>query len=99
MSRIYKITPTANHEIEEILQQLAIAGSFDTSDRFLRQITDKLTRIAAFPNLGKARPAWGETYRSLPIDDYLIVYRVTDAMVEILRVVSGYRDLDSLFSG
>ncbi|WP_353736682.1 type II toxin-antitoxin system RelE/ParE family toxin [Leptolyngbya sp. UWPOB_LEPTO1] len=54
--------------------------------------------MASFPNLGKPRKEWGENYQSLIQDNYLIVYRVTDEVVEILRVVSGYRDLDTLFN-
>jgi toxin ParE1/3/4 len=98
MNRIYRITPTANQELEDLLQYLATIASFDTSDRFLKRLNQKLTKIAAFPNLGKARPEWGESYRSLPIDNYVIVYRVTEEMVEILRIISGYRDMDDLFT-
>ncbi|NES81639.1 MAG: type II toxin-antitoxin system RelE/ParE family toxin [Moorea sp. SIO2B7] len=35
--------------------------------------------------------------RSFPIDDYLIFYRPLDNGIEILRVISGYRDLEKLF--
>ncbi len=98
MNRIYCITPTANRELEELLHNLATIASFDTADRFLKRFNQKLTKIVAFPNLGKARPEWGNSYRSLPIDDYVIVYRVTEEMVEILRIISGYRDMDDLFT-
>ena len=36
--------------------------------------------------------------RGLPLDGYVILYEVIDKRVTILRVVSGYRDLESLFS-
>jgi hypothetical protein len=52
------ITPTANRELEELLQNLATIGSFDTSDRFLKRLNQKFTKISAFPNLEKARPEW-----------------------------------------
>jgi toxin ParE1/3/4 len=97
MHRIYRITPTANRELEELLQNLATIASFDTSDRFLKRLNQKFIKISAFPKLGKARPEWGDSYRSLPIDNYVIVYRVTEEMVEILRIISGYRDMDDLF--
>jgi len=35
---------------------------------------------------------WG-----IPIEGYIILYRVIENGVEIVRVVSGYRDLPSLF--
>jgi toxin ParE1/3/4 len=35
--------------------------------------------------------------RGLPLDGYVILYQLLDDGVQILRVVSGYRDLKSLF--
>jgi toxin ParE1/3/4 len=97
MSRRYEITTPANQDLESILRQIADTSGFDRADQFLSRFTQKLRKIASFPNLGKPRAEWGENYRSLFQDDYLIVYRVTDEVVEILRVVSGRRDLDTLF--
>ncbi|NJM46402.1 MAG: type II toxin-antitoxin system RelE/ParE family toxin [Alkalinema sp. RU_4_3] len=97
MARRYVITTPANQDLEEILRGIADRSSFDNADRFLKQFNDKLKNIVAFPNLGKSQREWGENYRSLILNNYLIVYRVTDELVEVLRVVSGYRDLDTLF--
>lgn len=36
--------------------------------------------------------------RGVPIESYIILYRVIDSGIEILRVVSSYRDLESLFA-
>ena len=35
--------------------------------------------------------------RGLPLASYIIFYRIIDDGIEIIRVVSGYRDLESLF--
>ncbi|NEQ64169.1 MAG: type II toxin-antitoxin system RelE/ParE family toxin [Symploca sp. SIO2D2] len=35
--------------------------------------------------------------RGLPLDGYIIFYRILDDGIEILRVVSGRRNLPSLF--
>ena len=97
MTRRYVVTTPANTDLEDILRRIADLSSFDKSDRFLTRFSEKLKNIVSFPNLGKPRPEWGANYRSIILDDYLIVYRVTEELVEILRVVSGYRDLDELF--
>ncbi|MFN5969167.1 MAG: type II toxin-antitoxin system RelE/ParE family toxin [Microcystis sp.] len=34
----------------------------------------------------------------MPLDGYIIFYRVIDDTVEILRIVSGRQDLEALFS-
>jgi toxin ParE1/3/4 len=36
--------------------------------------------------------------RGLPLDGYIIFYRVINKTVEILRIVNGRQDLDALFS-
>jgi toxin ParE1/3/4 len=97
MARRYEITPPANRDLEDILRYVAENSGFDRADDFLLQFTAKLRQIAAFPNMGKPRQEWGVNYRSLLLNNYLIIYRVTDGVVEILRVMSGYRDLDNLF--
>jgi toxin ParE1/3/4 len=97
MDRRYVITSPANTDLEEILRQIADISGFDRSDRFLARFSEKLKSIVAFPNLGKPRLEWGQNYRSILLDDYLIVYRVTEELVEILRIVSGRRDLNALF--
>jgi toxin ParE1/3/4 len=98
MTRRYVITTPANRDLEEILRNIAEFSGFDQSDRFLTRFSEKLSNIVAFPNLGKSRPAWGANYRTILLDDYLIVYRSTEELVEILRLVSGRRDLDTLFN-
>lgn len=35
--------------------------------------------------------------RGVPLDNYIILYRVVNSGIEIVRVVSGYQNLESLF--
>ncbi|MCH8218950.1 MAG: type II toxin-antitoxin system RelE/ParE family toxin [Planctomycetes bacterium] len=35
--------------------------------------------------------------RSLPVKRYLVFYRVASDTLEIARVLSGYRDIETLF--
>ena len=48
--------------------------------------------------MGRNRNELMENVRSFPIDDYLIFYSPIEVGIEVLRVVSGYRDLEDLFS-
>jgi len=44
--------------------------------------------------------SYGEIYpdlRGIPLDGYIIFYRVLDDGIEILRVVNARRDLPSIF--
>ena len=57
----------------------------------------KCYRLTQFPAMGRKRDGLAAGVRSLPIDAHLIFYRLIEDGVEILRVVSGYQDLEALF--
>lgn len=72
-------------------------SSLNKAEEFLAQINKKCRTLANFPNMGKSREELLPLLRSFPLDDYLIFYRPINNGIEILRVVSGYRDLNILF--
>ena len=47
--------------------------------------------------MGKKRDELLPYLRSFPVENYLIFYRPIEEGIEVLRVVSGYRDLKRLF--
>lgn len=53
--------------------------------------------MADFPNMGQSCDNFGNGLRTFPVEDYLIFYRSIDGGVEVVRVVSGYRDLETVF--
>ncbi|MEH2305452.1 type II toxin-antitoxin system RelE/ParE family toxin [Nostoc sp.] len=73
------------------------AGNPDVANRLLTLITQKLDNLAQFPSMGRRRDELLTALRSFPIDDYLIFYRPIAEGIEVVRVVSGYRDLEALF--
>jgi toxin ParE1/3/4 len=97
MSNICQITPTASRDIESIMDYLAEKASLDRAEHFLEKINAKFKALTQFPNLGRKRDELYPGLRSLPLEDYLILYRSIQGEVEVIRVVSGYRDLKALF--
>jgi toxin ParE1/3/4 len=65
---------------------------------FWTELTISVKLSRSFLLLGRNRDELMENVRSFPIDDYLIFYSAIEAGIEVLRVVSGYRDLEDLFS-
>jgi toxin ParE1/3/4 len=49
------------------------------------------------PEIGRMRNELVPGIRSLPIKRYVIFYMVREKNIEIARVLSGYRDLASVF--
>ncbi|MGB6169406.1 MAG: type II toxin-antitoxin system RelE/ParE family toxin [Geitlerinemataceae cyanobacterium] len=67
------------------------------AEQFLTELDGKFAKISQFPKLGRQRNEILPNLRSLPIDNYLILYMPIDPNIDILRVVSGYRDVSALF--
>ncbi|MDJ0799609.1 MAG: type II toxin-antitoxin system RelE/ParE family toxin [Calothrix sp. MO_167.B12] len=93
---IYFVSTQTTQDLQEIHDYL-FAKNPDTANKFLDVIAQKFERLANFPNMGRRRDELSPSLRSFPVDDYLIFYRQIEDGIEILRVVSGYRDLDALF--
>ena len=98
MTAQFCLTEPAIQDIEQIADYIARQSGLDQADRFLNKLDAKFVKIAQFPNLGRQRDEILPGLRSLPMDNYLILYMVMGQDVEIFRVVSGYRDLSALFT-
>lgn len=47
--------------------------------------------------MGQSCDNFANSLRSFPVEDYFIFYRPIDDGVEVVRVISGYRDLETVF--
>lgn len=71
--------------------------SFDAANRMLDAINEKLNALAQNPFLGRACPELAPDLRRLPVKSYVIFYRPTADGVEIVRVLHGARDIETLW--
>jgi toxin ParE1/3/4 len=67
------------------------------ADRYLDFLETKLNLLACTPGMGRSREHLGPGLRLFPVDNYLIFYRQVDAGIDIIRVLHGARDIQSLF--
>lgn len=67
------------------------------AERFIGMISEQCERLARMPGIGRPRDVLRAGLRSIVVSHYVILYRETPDRVEIVRVVSGYRDMDALF--
>src|SRR6185312_1880498 len=65
---------------------------------YVREIRESCLRIGELPHAWPPRPQWGEGIRITIHGKYVIVHRVRDETVQVLRIVHGARDLDTLFA-
>lgn len=94
---LYFLSFQAAQDLQEINDYL-FAGNPDVADRLLTLITQKFDILAQFRSMGRRRDELLPALRSFPVDDYLIFYRPIVEGIEVVRVVSGYQDLEALFS-
>ncbi|MFB8792198.1 MAG: type II toxin-antitoxin system RelE/ParE family toxin [Potamolinea sp.] len=95
MSR-YVINILASRDLNEIADYFA-ETNLEAGERFFREFNRKCQQLVSFPNSGKSYAKVRTDLRGLPLEGYIIFYRVLDDGVEILRVVSGRRNFPSLF--
>jgi toxin ParE1/3/4 len=96
MSR-YVINILASRDLIEIADYFA-ENNVEVGERFFREFNSKCQQLVSFPRSGKSYESISPDLRGLSLDGYIIFYRILDDGIEILRVVSGRRNLPSLFS-
>jgi toxin ParE1/3/4 len=93
----YIIAPSASRDLSEIADYFLIRN-LEAGEKLFREFNKKCQNLANFPSMGRSYAHIKASLRGLPLDGYVILYQVLDDGVEILRVVSGNRDLESLFT-
>jgi toxin ParE1/3/4 len=92
----------ATQDIRQAANYILVNGDADAASRFLELVELTFTQLAATPGMGKiVRSLWrnlGEIrqWRVKDFRDYLIFYRIQEQQVEILRLLHGARDLESI---
>ena len=76
------------------------AGQFspEIADKHLRDIHQSTLLLTGSPFAGRSRDELRQGLRSLVIYPSVLIYRVHQGKVQIVRVVDGRRDLVALFS-
>jgi toxin ParE1/3/4 len=74
------------------------SNSVEIANGLIESITSRFLILGGHPNIGRVRDEdLRPGLRSFPVGEYLIIYRIQDDDVIILRVVRGSRNLVALF--
>ena len=93
------ISEEAVADLDEIWLYIA-RGSVRAADRVLDEIYEAMIRLNKMPHIGHLREDLArEPLRFWPVRSYLIIYRPDRRPIEIVRVISGYRDIGELLQG
>jgi toxin ParE1/3/4 len=90
------LSPTATRDLNNISSYFA-QQNIEAGERILEIFIKKCTRLIDFPNMGKSYDFMRSGIRGIPLEGYIIFYRVIGTNIIVLRVVSGRQNLVSLF--
>jgi len=95
VSRV-RFTAQAREDLLDIWLYIATHSSQSIADRVYDRISHACGLLKEQPRLGRGRPEIHAEARSLVIERWLALYRLTDEGVQIVRIVDGARDLSAL---
>jgi toxin ParE1/3/4 len=94
MARIVR-TASAKSDISTIADFIA-ADNPTAADRWLDEIDQTLSLIAAYPQIGERVEYLAPGIRRRTLGCYLLFYRVIDGGIELRRVIHGARRIEDL---
>ena len=89
-------TSQASEDLLEIWLHLA-ETDVARADRLLDAIYEKCLLLAGFPAMGRVRHKLSVGLRSFAVDNYVVFYQPVMDGIELLRVLHGSRDIESVF--
>jgi toxin ParE1/3/4 len=85
----------AQIDLDEIWLHIARRNQ-DTADKFLQDFEQRIHHQVQFPLTGRSRDDLAPGLRSFVFKPYVVLYRVFDFKLEVIRVLLGSRDIDSI---
>ena len=94
----YRLMPGAQSELDGIWIYFATAsGSLEIAKRQIEKIEKCFSLLVGNPKAGRRRDHdLGANFRSFPVGEYVVIYRIEDFGPMILHVMRGSRDMKAL---
>ncbi|AFY95562.1 type II toxin-antitoxin system RelE/ParE family toxin [Chamaesiphon minutus] len=90
------IAPSALRDLDDISDYF-LERNINAGEQFLQEFTKKCRNLATFPAMGRSYSHIRFDLRGIPLQSHIILYRLIDDGLEIVRVVNARQDLESLF--
>ena len=89
------VTEPAEIDLADIWQWIAEDHPLN-AERYVAFLESKCQSLAKFPRVGRPREDLGPECRGLNVDAFIIVYRIRNKTVQVLRVLDGRQDLTKI---
>ena len=88
--------PKAAEDITGVWDFIA-NDNLDAADHWVDQLDAQLRLLATQPLMGRARDELAPGIRSFPFGRYLIFYVPISGGIDVVRILRGARDVDTVF--
>lgn len=95
MSR-FRISTQAAQDIENIWKYVA-PNNLKAANRLFDTLRESFPKLAKFPQMGRERSELAPFLRSFLVKNYLIFYRPIDEGIEIVRILHGSQEIETIF--
>ncbi len=92
----YSLSDEAVRDLEELCDYIA-QHEPQAARRIFDSIRQRCKLLSQFPKIGKSYDRLAPNLRGSVIDDHIILYYPRQDGINVVRIVSGYRDLEALF--
>ena len=90
-----RYSDASKHDLKQIARFIAQDKPI-AARQWVAKIREKCRLVARNPDIGDQRSEFGEGIRSTYLGSYVIFFRRIDGSVEIVRVIRGDRDTQTL---
>lgn len=96
---MYKYTSESESDLIEIWHYIFQNEREETRpDNLIEEIKQTVFQLSQFPYMGKERPEVSKGLYFFPSGNYLILYRITQNNIVIIRILHCSRDVSKIFS-
>ncbi len=92
----YRLSGRARRDLLHIWRYIS-EDNESAADRFIDLLTQHFELLGKNPHVGRRRDELRSGYRSFPVGQYVILYRIAEPCVQIMHILHGKRDIDALF--
>ena len=91
----YRLTRRARRDMLKIWEHIA-EDSERAADRFIDLLIHHFELLGDNPRAGRRRDDLRHGYRSFPVGDSIIFYRISDSGISVMHVLHARRNIKSL---
>lgn len=93
-----RLTPAAQRDLEDIWLYSAGTWSVEQADRYIDALEEVCARLLAMPEIARERDEFDPPVRIYPSASHLIVYRIADDHLTVVRILGGRQDWQSILA-